>query len=382
MLFRIAGKCKCSDPRDKVYALMALLPQTLTAKIEPQYSLSVCEVFMQMMLASIANTQRLNLICFQGEKTSGQNLPSWVPNLAGIKAEYRKIPWATASGSSAAHSMFVHPNQLHVSGVSYTTIEAVHTEKWSDLASASRLAWQCWFGNKETEIYPTGEHTDEVYTWTLSCGRFRERWPQSVVVPTFTDARAIFQQLRDDHDVNEIDKHDSWLNEISHTLNGHQFFRCKEGYVGWGHEDAQVGDQVCIILGYQHPILLRPVQNGLFKIIGRCYVHGVIDAQAVLGPLPRPWRVVLRRSTWFDGASSLVERYVNSETHEETPQDPRLGELPETWEEIEKEDSTGIGFMVQHYKNRETNETINSDPRLLPHALKARGITLETFALV
>lgn len=96
----------------------------------------------------------MNLICFEGDKTIGLGLP-WVPNLTGIKAKYRRIPWATASACSATHALYVSPNELHVSGVSYATIEGVQTETWHDLASAVRFARQCWGSNKGPETYPT-----------------------------------------------------------------------------------------------------------------------------------------------------------------------------------------------------------------------------------
>jgi len=55
---------------------------------------------------------------------------------------------------------------------------------------------------------------------------------------------------------------------------------------------AQKGDRVCIISGMQTPYLLRqvwddaegPVQSGpdrMYQLIGECYIHGVMEGEAV-----------------------------------------------------------------------------------------------------
>ena len=75
---------------------------------------------------------------------------------------------------------------------------------------------------------------------------------------------------------------------------GRSLFRMKEGYIGLAPEVAQVGDQVCVILGCDAPLILRPTLNKEWQVVGRCYVDGVEDGRVFLGDLPKPYRRVIR----------------------------------------------------------------------------------------
>lgn len=44
--------------------------------------------------------------------------------------------------------------------------------------------------------------------------------------------------------------------------------------------EAETGDIVCIILGASVPFVLRPEGNA-FKLIGGCYVQGVVKGEAL-----------------------------------------------------------------------------------------------------
>lgn len=47
--------------------------------------------------------------------------------------------------------------------------------------------------------------------------------------------------------------------------------------------EAEVGDQIAVLSGFPLPLLLRPSENGTFRIVGSCYVHGMMDGQALGG---------------------------------------------------------------------------------------------------
>jgi len=60
-------------------------------------------------------------------------------------------------------------------------------------------------------------------------------------------------------------------------------FRTEKGYVGMGPEDAQNDDVVYVLPGADVPYLLRPRENGRFELVGQCYLHGIMDGEAVEG---------------------------------------------------------------------------------------------------
>jgi hypothetical protein len=60
----------------------------------------------------------------------------------------------------------------------------------------------------------------------------------------------------------------------------------EKGYIGQFNPNVQVGDILAVILGCATPFLLRGYEEdwdekGSYRIIGACYVHGVMDGEAV-----------------------------------------------------------------------------------------------------
>lgn len=52
--------------------------------------------------------------------------------------------------------------------------------------------------------------------------------------------------------------------------------------LGTGPEWMPVGDVVCVLFGSKAPFILREVGNGgHWKVIGECYVHGIMQGQAL-----------------------------------------------------------------------------------------------------
>lgn len=57
-------------------------------------------------------------------------------------------------------------------------------------------------------------------------------------------------------------------------------------FIGITPQKSQIYDIICIFFGCSVPVVLRPIQNtGEFTFIGECYVHGVMDGEAV-DPMP------------------------------------------------------------------------------------------------
>lgn len=46
---------------------------------------------------------------------------------------------------------------------------------------------------------------------------------------------------------------------------------------------AQIEDIICILYGCSVPVVLRPHKGG-FQFVGECYIHGMMDGEAVEQP--------------------------------------------------------------------------------------------------
>ena len=130
-------------------------------------------------------------------------------------------------------------------------------------------------------------------------------------------------------------------------------------------------------------MVLRPDTDrpGTYAYKGSGYIHGLMDGEALLGPVPAPYRVQIKRDVEDDWGYENPH-LLNVETGEYVRKDPRLGPVPEGWEELIPERTFEDPRSYARFRNSTTGEVINSDPRLLPAALEERGVKLETFNLV
>ncbi|KAF2686085.1 hypothetical protein K458DRAFT_416430 [Lentithecium fluviatile CBS 122367] len=64
-------------------------------------------------------------------------------------------------------------------------------------------------------------------------------------------------------------------------LQGWRFALTQDGTFCLVPVHAMCGDTIAIVLGMSTPLLLRPCTGGEFCVVGRCYVHGFMDGEAV-----------------------------------------------------------------------------------------------------
>lgn len=51
--------------------------------------------------------------------------------------------------------------------------------------------------------------------------------------------------------------------------------------MGMCPDTAQVGDLVCVLFGAQIPFVLRKREPEGYIVVGECYVHGIMDGEAM-----------------------------------------------------------------------------------------------------
>jgi hypothetical protein len=377
-IFILASNRKCSDPRDKVFAILGLLPPSLTQHIKVLYDLPVKEVYMQAFLATVRCTRRLVLFDNTNQDEAIDDYPSWVPDFT--KSTYGRhniFAISHASSVSAAHVSFKPPNELHVCGVLQCRIKAI---SWTTASHAKSDYPQ--FAELVSVYLPhmTEAECMDAYIWITSQGNLSTQW-LGYAIPSLEEAKLMLQQLLANGEITDSPAYKAWYTNNMIDQQPGRFFITDQGQLGCGPPNVLLGDKICIALGYDYPILLRPTslgdQSTRYRLMGPVYIHGLMEGQALLGPLLSPWDFVITNQDHRFGIS-----YHNRQTDEVILQDPRLGVLPIEWEEIVQEDEARSKIHVQHFRNKTTGEIINSDPRLLPQALTARGVNLETFVLV
>lgn len=62
---------------------------------------------------------------------------------------------------------------------------------------------------------------------------------------------------------------------------GRNFCVTSKGYIGIVPPKTEVGDKVCILFGGKSPFLLRDAGGGKHVLVGECYVHGIMNGEAL-----------------------------------------------------------------------------------------------------
>ena len=57
-------------------------------------------------------------------------------------------------------------------------------------------------------------------------------------------------------------------------------FVTEKGYIGEGTNRSRPGDIICVLLGCNYPVILRPIA-GHYEFIGEVYVHGIMHGEVI-----------------------------------------------------------------------------------------------------
>jgi hypothetical protein len=188
-LLRISRTRKCTDPRDKIYGVLSLSPPDFSAKINPQYSLSVTQLYKDIFFIYAERSCRLDLLSQSGSPRDNFTCPSWVPDWAEADVWRLRISAAfQAAGISRPEYQYHDKNDvLDVLGIYCTTIQSVIEPT---LSNAERMFETLDPVQLRAGKYPTGESLLQAYGRLVQLDRGIERWPDSGATPklqTFID---------------------------------------------------------------------------------------------------------------------------------------------------------------------------------------------------
>lgn len=72
-----------------------------------------------------------------------------------------------------------------------------------------------------------------------------------------------------------------------------KFCSTKHKRIGLVPHTIKSGDLVAIIIGADVPFVLRPTNTGRYELVGDCYIHGVMDGEALVGKHDQVGSIVL-----------------------------------------------------------------------------------------
>ena len=331
-IIRRTASCKCSDPRDRIYAILSLLDKSdKRINIEPDYSKTTVQVYQELTLQHINHHKSLNMLAFcelQNDMTA--EMPTWVPNWAVTETATPVRGFGEACGYSYAEAEYESGGVLSATGVISATILSAEEMGFRDAHDTNdeivdeirSFAPR----NSEHSPYIAGGSLIDAFCSTICANVFTNMtWPPHPVYPQFEKSRDFLLAILEDSSRtftytpgSDVSLYLGLVLELCHKRS---FITTEEGYIGLAPEASKPGDQICVLLGCKKPLVLRPTPDLQYQVVGECYVHGLGDAEALLGPLPENYQSV---HIYDEELKLYFWAFMDKETGNTQYQDPRM----------------------------------------------------------
>jgi hypothetical protein len=337
---RLCGRCLCSDQRDRVYAVMNMLPEHQKQFIgHPDYTLPALEVWKRAVLSYIRHYKKEGPECLSLlilDECAGEEpfeKPTWLPNweVKDPTDPTRTFTFLGMSGSLMTPSVeyIEHGDILRVLGVRIQRIQGL-----VPIPSRAKLLSGVQDFMREIDIhksYPGGRTYLDACGYTFLGGQVQEQTsPPRDDKPTEAEIRqGVNAIISAEGDFAAQPNLTSLKFQAisSDCLVGRNLLKTDDGYIGVAPRNAQVGDQIVALAGGYSPVILRPSKqdSSKYHLIGSCYVEGFMWLEGFLGPLPANHRYVAHHTP---GENYVSFKVLNSETQGFTAGDPRLMSWP------------------------------------------------------
>jgi hypothetical protein len=335
-----ARHCQATDPRDKLFALLCMIPDAARHRLQADYNLTLGHV-LQKVSMHLARYNGLKFLCAIQGRSQVPGLPSWVPDwtVPAVRAPLYPIikstpnfqqfnagpSWMEGRGPLRLwydlNDLFIQRfpqksedslvQHLHVIGYFLGKIDLLletidlDNMQWMDvldfcnqvaLSVPKRLSLQSTqaritpfsIGSYYFDVIP-GNSLLRSMIVDVGHPRRTELYTElqyELVEPSLYDPR-IFDP--------ENKSHLLWGGHVKGIMNGRRFFAINDGFVGFAPAEAEIGDSVYILASGPVPYIVRethclhvePTSTSAKRVptyafIGESYVAGVMDANGFM----------------------------------------------------------------------------------------------------
>ncbi|KAI1199330.1 heterokaryon incompatibility protein-domain-containing protein [Nemania serpens] len=297
----------CHDQRDKVFATINMASDLPPDTIRPDYTKTLSEVYIDVVRYLIKIASEGNCLDFLShvirptldwDRLSLPNvgIPSWVPDWRGPRVDIVEFqrgidpqtgrPLYNASGNTLP-VFSINGSQLQVDGILVDTIKTTTTIA-TNTRPLDTQAERSWLPDDGDVSYIAGGTVGEAFNHAMvaDIGSMDGKLLPDGRTANCRGCSVDWELLgRPDSTLGSDDAQRRMLlaNRLTCTTTGRRIFRTEKGFVGLGPAAARVGDSVCVLLGGQMMYALRPVAGEHHEFIGECYVHGLMDGEALGG---------------------------------------------------------------------------------------------------
>ncbi|KAI5362794.1 putative heterokaryon incompatibility [Septoria linicola] len=286
----------CSVEHDVIYSILGLLPDKLGMQID--YKIPVVDLLCEFTWRWIQHWQNINL--FYDVRNVDPALPSWVPELRPEKLRQSSLgPQAFGPNAISPDTLCESDFKAHggvtkselrridhytieIRSFLFDTVVAVGSEGPRDGSIMKDLTVK---DAVEQKLPP-----DWLELYHSHCLAYPDEDPCDVILRTFhmNQDRHILPrgELSNPH-VGGSERFRALFGLLGKSSSDgpfFTFFTTAGGRCGMCIPDIKVGDRVGVIARLWMPFCFRKAENGRegYKLLSTCYLHGVMDGEAVL----------------------------------------------------------------------------------------------------
>ncbi len=306
----------CTDPRDRVYALLGMQeedPRFSMELIQPDYKKPASIVYEELARNMICARSSLNLCAEATERIGGEiaNMPSWVPDWTASPASvfldyFGPKPdsfWFSASDGRPFKDtkMTRSPDGvLSCRGKKIDIVTAVipvhmpHDLTLEDKLTHLTATLLPTLWNSVSGAALDNAISESIYqivqTITLDGfarvirGMASDTEPTAWTKDTCTHMICDILGLPGNTHQTDMAERDAWIRALtkqSDVTRRRRFVVLKERHLGLMPLAVEDDDFVVVLHGSSLPFVLRPLDNGSYKLIGGCFVEGIMHGEAV-----------------------------------------------------------------------------------------------------
>jgi hypothetical protein len=320
------GDFNASDPRDRIFSVLAIakdgpklegetlmeaspLATRREGVLRIDYGRETLDVYQDFVVHAIKRSRSLDLICRHWASSVSEkeaNLPTWVrPLQSSLQAPFD----SNIAGRTAADSLVGLPDHNYYNA-SRGKAADFHFEAQPFRSSKSlfakglRVDTISKLGPRASEgiiLYEwlelggcvgVGENVPDIFWRTLVA----DRGPDGSNAPSWYTRAFLYclhqyptGDINTNRLIHECERESSlvvdFLQRVQSVIWNRKFLVSQDkGWVGLAPMAAQAGDVICVLYGCSVPVVLRPQSEdgrSFFQLVGECYVHGIMDGEAV-----------------------------------------------------------------------------------------------------
>lgn len=360
---------ECEDPRDHIYAVSSLCDEG--ASIVPDYSPenSTVDLFQKVTYDLVKKCSVLDL-CEWPPTIEG--LPSWVPDwTVGSRTGYMEPPWVELYIPNSFERS--QSGSLLCWGIDFAEVEEVLPLNLDHGSSDADLDVQ--LAILLNRLFGTSSLTDEQLALVIraltmdrigdKCHGFKK---------SGATLHHYLEHMRSLFSTPSTPAYWRILTSMSlrNHLKGRAFVKVSTGSFGLAISSVQVGDRIFSVPGTVSPLALRPLGDGVYRVIGAASIGGYRIGEALLGPLKsQEWlsREGMGKPSWCFRDISKGGGWINR-----LPR--RLGGGAVTW--IDPRLKKFLGDMPIEDNRLEAAKAYN---HLTPKVLQSHGVPIKQITL-